>query len=392
MRTNLTRPVSRITNSGLWRPIAVTNVKQHPRGGFTLIELLVVIAIIAILIALLLPAVQQAREAARRTQCRNNLKQLGLAIHNFESTYSKLPAAYTLLTTADPDANAQFAGPKKGLSLLANLLPYVDQAPLYNKFNANLSEFNTAHIPPNGAHAGTNTSYATVIPAYICPSDPTPPTLDYYNACWGPYGNGGGAACFPGGGSGSNVNPPPGQIWARSDYFPIAGIHDGLIDNLGLRSTYPASTQMAGTINDPLYTGAGPYRISAVTDGTSNTIWMSECGGKPVGYNRLRKIYNSEVNGLAVDGSIEPVSSAGGAWGDMFIYSALAGGRCDNSGNRLGPCMINYTSNNEIYSWHTGGAHALYGDGSVRFLGENMAATLLIALVTRAGGETANAD
>jgi prepilin-type processing-associated H-X9-DG protein len=98
------------------------------------------------------------------------------------------------------------------------------------------------------------------------------------------------------------------------------------------------------------------------------------------------------VDGLPADGSIEPVSSGGGAWGDMFIYSALAGARCDNSGFRLGPCMINYTSNNEIYSWHTGGANALFGDGSVRFLREGTPAIVVIALVTRSGGETLNMD
>jgi prepilin-type N-terminal cleavage/methylation domain-containing protein/prepilin-type processing-associated H-X9-DG protein len=371
----------------------MNRLRNRPRLAFTLIELLVVIAIIAILIGLLLPAVQKVREAAARTQCQNNLKQIGLAIHNYESTYKKLPAAYTLLPNADPDPNAQFAGKRVGLSLLANLLPYVEQAPLYHMLNNTVSEFNTANIPPNGPHSGNNPAYSTQVPIYLCPSDPTPPTLDYYNACWGPYGNGGGAACFPGGATSvTNLNPPPGQSWARSDYFPIAGIHDALTNLLGLRSRYPGSTQMMGTLNDPAYPGGGPFRILAVSDGTSNTVFMSECGGKPVGYNRQRQIYTSEVDGLPVDGSIEPVSSGGGAWGDMFTYSALAGGRCDDSGWRLGPCMINTTSNNEIYSWHTGGANALFGDGSVRFLTEGIPATLMIALVTRAGGETVNLD
>ena len=370
----------------------MTLVHRRPQKGFTLIELLVVIAIIAVLIGLLLPAVQKVREAASRMSCSNNLKQLGLAIHNYESTYGILPAAYTVLPTADPDPNAQFAGPRKGLSLLANLLPYVEQDNLYRQLDATKSEFNTANIPPNGPHSGNNFAYAQTVKTYLCPSDPTPTTLDYYNACWGPYGNGGGAACFPGGGTGANLNPSPGQIWARSDYFPIAGIQNALIDNLGLRSLYPGDMQMSGTINDPLLPGGGPFKIAAVADGTSNTIFLSECGGKPVGYNRRRQIYRSEVNGLAVDGSIEPVSSGGGAWGDMFVYSALAGGRCDDSGFRLGPCMINATSNNEIYSWHTGGANALFGDGSVHFLKDSTPAAIVIALVTRSGGEVVNAD
>jgi prepilin-type N-terminal cleavage/methylation domain-containing protein/prepilin-type processing-associated H-X9-DG protein len=361
------------------------------RKGFTLIELLVVIAIIAILVGLLLPAVQKVREAAARMSCQNNLHQLGLAIHNYESANGILPAAYTVLATPDPDPNAQFAGARKGLSLLANLLPYVEQDNLYRRLDATKSEFDTVNIPPNGPHSGKNNAYSQVVKSYLCPSDPTPATLDYYNACWGPYGNGGGATCFNGGGSGSNISPP-GQIWARSDYFPIAGVFYPLIQQLGLTAQYPSDTQMSGTINDPLLPGGGPFKITAVTDGTSNTIFMSECGGKPVGYNRKRQIYNSEVSGLPVDGSIEPVSSAGGAWGDMFIYSSLAGARCDDSGFRLGPCMINTTSNNEIYSWHTGGANALFGDGSVRFLRDSTPAAVVVALVTRAGGEVVNFD
>jgi prepilin-type N-terminal cleavage/methylation domain-containing protein/prepilin-type processing-associated H-X9-DG protein len=375
--------------------MAVAHIR--PRKGFTLIELLVVIAIIAVLIGLLLPAVQKVRAAANRTACTNNLKQIGLAIHNYESTNGVLPACYTRLPAPDLDPNALFAGSQKGLSLLANLLPYMEQEPLYRRLDPSKSEFDTVNIPPGGTHSGGNTAYATVVKSYLCPSDPTPPTLDYYNACWGPYGNGGGATCYGGGGTGTNENPPPGQIWARADYFPITGIHYPLIEALGLTSLYPGNPsdnpyQMAGTITDPGVRGGGVIKITDITDGTSNTLIMSECGGKPVGYNRKRQIYASEVDGLPVDGSIEPVSSAGGAWGDMFIYSALAGASCDDSGLRLGPCMINYTSNNEIYSWHTGGANALFGDGSVRFLKESTAAAVVIALVTRAGGEVVNSD
>ena len=209
--------------------------------------------------------------------------------------------------------------------MFACLLPFIEQDNLYRQLNYNLSEFDTLNIPANGPHSGVNPAYAQVVKTYLCPSDPTKQTLDYYNACWGPYGDGGGAACFAGGGSGANLNPPPGQMWARTDYFPIAGIQSALIAALGLTASYPSGTQMSGTITDPLVPGGGTISMLAITDGTSNTMVISECGGKPVGYNHARQIYTSEVDGLPVDGSIEPVSSGGGAWGDMFTYSALAG-------------------------------------------------------------------
>ena len=301
------------------------------------------------------------------------------------------PAAYTLLPTPDPDPNAHFAGPRVGLSLHSNLLPFLEQMAIYNLLNPNLSEFDTANIPPVGPHSGNNPAYASVVKTYLCRANPTPSTLGYYNACWGPYGNGGGDTCFTGAGNTgtpvANLNPPPNQIWARSDYFPIAGIFPQLISLLGLSAQYPYDTTMSGTINDPSKPNGGPVAVVNITDGTSNTMIMSESGGKPVGYNALRQIYNSEIDGLPVDGSIEPVSSAGGAWGDMFCYSSLAGAQCNNSGQRLGPCMINYTSNNEIYSWHTNGANALFGDGSVHFLTQTTAPPLIVALVTRNGGE-----
>src|SRR5580693_4676754 len=124
------------------------SVRMIKSGGFPLIELLVVIAIIAVLIALLLPAVQAAREAARRTQCVNNLKQIGLGTLNFESTYGSLPPDVVRLAKPDLNADAQAAIPTAGGSFLMQILPYMEQTNVYNLININLSTFDTANIPP----------------------------------------------------------------------------------------------------------------------------------------------------------------------------------------------------------------------------------------------------
>jgi prepilin-type N-terminal cleavage/methylation domain-containing protein/prepilin-type processing-associated H-X9-DG protein len=368
------------------------------RRGFTLIELLVVIAIIGVLIALLLPAVQAAREAARRAQCVNNLKQIGLATLNFESTYTYLPSDQVKLRVPDQNADAQSAIPDCAASYLTQLLPYLEQMNVYNQINLGLSAFNTANIPPStGQHSGTNSAYMTVINAFICPSSPGPASINYYNANWGPYGNGGGDSCTPGAPGGvpgvTNLNPPPVQNWGRTDYFPVVGLHNACLQAAGMSSTYigmVGDSTDSGTITNPAITGT--IKLASITDGTSNTLIVSECGSKPIGYNGKRRMYFSEVNGLLVDGVIEPVSSGGGAWADQFTYSRLAGAQGRENGIRGGTCMINCTSNNEIYSFHTGGANALFADGSVHFLKDSLSVPIVAGMVTRAGGEILSAD
>jgi prepilin-type N-terminal cleavage/methylation domain-containing protein/prepilin-type processing-associated H-X9-DG protein len=370
-------------------------------AGFTLIELLVVISIIGVLIALLLPAVQSAREAARRAQCVNNLKQLGLATLNFESTYAMLPSDSLRLATADPNLDAQAAIPTIAASYLTQILPFMEQSNIYNQINLSLAASDTANIPPctgpGALHSGNNSAYSMAISAFLCPSSPGPSTMNYYNAFWGPYGDGGGDVCTPGAvssGSGvSNLNPPPQQIWGRTDYFPIPGLHNTALLAAGMSAVYIARVgegKDSGTITNTVITGK--IRIASVTDGSSNTMMVSECGSKPMGYNGFRQIYLSEVNGLPVDGVIEPVSSGGGAWADNFTYSSLAGAQGRSNGIRGGTCMINCTSNNEIYSFHTGGANALFVDGSVHFLKDTATVPFVAALVTRAGAEMISGD
>lgn len=175
------------------------------RRGFTLIELLVVIAIIAILIALLLPAVQQAREAARRTQCKNNLKQLGLAVHNYHDTFNSFPFGYYLVPP--------FTNYKNAFTLM---LPYIEQSTVYNQIDQSVPMMNG----PSGYNAtaqATNVAMAaTIIPAFMCPSSPAAQTDDYL---------------YPANGFATTV-PPVNCTWkgARCDYSGTTGVRAGYAD------------------------------------------------------------------------------------------------------------------------------------------------------------------
>jgi prepilin-type N-terminal cleavage/methylation domain-containing protein len=316
------------------------------KTGFTLIELLVVISIIAVLIALLLPAIQAAREAARRAQCANNLKQIGLATLNFESTYNQLPPDAKKLATPDLNADAQAGIPIDCAAWLTQVLPYLEQNNIYNQINISQSTFNTANIPPctgtNAMHSGLNSAYSNAISAFLCPSCPVPPVVNYYNGCWGPYGNGGGDACFPTPGSGGAttvgiLNPSPVQFWARTDYFPIPGLHNSLLQAAGLPQTYInafGDNTDSGTLTNPQITGT--IRMASITDGTSNTMIAAECNGRPAGYNGFYQIYFYAPDNTLVDGIIETVTAGGGAWADQFTYARLAGAQGRQSGNRGG--------------------------------------------------------
>jgi prepilin-type N-terminal cleavage/methylation domain-containing protein/prepilin-type processing-associated H-X9-DG protein len=376
-------------------------INTRRKSGFTLIELLVVIAIIAVLISLLLPAVQSAREAARRAQCANNLKQLGLATLNFESTFGTLPPKGQVLATPDLNVDAQAAIPNISASYITLVLPFMEQTVIFNQINLYQAASDTGNIPPctgpGAIHSGNNSVYSAAIGSLICPSSPGPAKMNYFNAYWGPYGDGGGDVCTPGAaspiGGVSNLNPPPTQIWGRTDYFPIPGLHNTALQAAGMSPAYIAAVgegKDSGTITGPQITGT--IRMASITDGTSNTMMVSECGAKPIGYNGFRQIYKSEVDGLPVDGVIEPVSSGGGAWADTFTYSSLAGAQGRQNGIRGGTCMVNCTSNNEIYSFHPGGANCLFVDGSVHFIKDSASVSLIAALVTRAGGEIISSD
>jgi len=223
-------------------------VQRDTRTGFTLIELLVVIAIIAILIGLLLPAVQKVREAAARTQCANNLKQAGLALHNYEGTYGSFPPGFISNTTGawSGGANDAIAESGPGWGFLALILPYAEQENLYRSINLNLPI----------ANAANSTARSTTVNIYRCPSDPGPART----SVWMAPANGG--------------TPMPASAGAITNMATTSYV--GCLGG-GNPADAPAYTAIyeQQPFNGIFHRNQG-VRIADISDGTSNTIGVGE--------------------------------------------------------------------------------------------------------------------
>jgi len=324
---------------------------RQPQTGFTLIELLVVIAIIGLLVALLLPAVQSARESARRTQCTNNLKQIGLAFLSFEATRHYFPTAYTALPTPDPAVSNKSVA-SYGPSAFVVVLPFLEQATVSGLIlqTGNTSFFNPANLP---APVGTNTAYSTPLPGFLCPSAQGNPTVDYTTALAASFNN-----------FGLTISYPDGMIFGRSDYAPDAGTELGA---MGI-----TITAAGGIIAQP---PASPTRFKDITDGASNTILAVEDAGRPTFYGNLGVV------------NAGPNPQGGGAWADPLNYIATNGSMDDGTGFVPGTCAVNCSNDSEIYSFHPGGSNVAWGDGSVSFIPDTLTLQDIAALLSRAGGE-----
>jgi len=300
--------------------------QQRTRIGFTLIELLVVIAIIAILIALLLPAVQQAREAARRTQCKDNLKQIGLALHNYHDTVRTLPSG-------------RFAASHLGWGTM--ILPYIDQANLYNSISEHggMTEiWDVAVSPSTGTTYIRDVAARTVLSGFVCPSDPGSGVNDDPNQ-QGPEETAG---------SGNYIS------YGKSNYVGIAGA-----------SNHDDSRDLGGAMDQDKIRPAARFRD--FTDGMSNTVIVAE--------RSTMGIYR---------GSIWIGDRSVGNKMASSTFDSLT--RMDRAADNLAYIMF---GNNTLSmsSPHVGGVHFLMGDGSARFGSENMDLRVYAALGTVNGGE-----
>lgn len=329
------------------------------KRAFTLVELLVVIAIIGILVGLLLPAVQSAREAARRMQCSNNLKQIGLAVHNYESAQKSLPMAWWLEIPGGTQI-AQSNGNTWGLALL----PFLEQTNLYKQFDHRFLAMNGL-----GPIAERNVGVIrTPISVFKCPSSPY--SIDELYV-----------------GDTSAAGLPVTWEAAPSDYMCTTGVL-GTIADLAYDGN-PGGSRNGMLSVRGIMGGRDSTKISSITDGLSNTLLAGERTGGP-------NIYVGTTQAPQLSELL--ISTNGGGWGDFLNgENWVGGGLYPNGYNpatpmlylQEGPCSINCSNirGRSFHSFHTGGAQFVIGDGSVRFLSESIDSRTIASLITRQKGE-----
>ncbi len=311
------------------------------RSGFTLIELLVVIAIIAILIALLLPAVQSARQASRLASCKNNLKQIGLAMHGFHNAQGTFPVGYYDPTPWPPGNQTPQGldhGPGWGWGAL--ILPYLEQSNVFNQMNFTLDVGDLSN----------STIITTPLSSFICPSDST------YVSTFTITSNS----------LATNVGPSPtglnSWVLATGNYVACNGN-----DGVDCFCTPPHTGSFLRAIKG--------FSVSAITDGLSNTLFVCD---------RPFSLSDSSWAGCPT-GAANPFKRAPGNYGaEPTLLMCHAG--------RTGPNSPGVFDADSTWSPHAVGVPYLLGDGSVRFIGNAIAIPTWMALATRAGGETFSAD
>lgn len=298
--------------------------------GFTLIELLVVIAIIGVLVSLLLPAVQQAREAARRSQCKNNMKQLGLALHNYHDAFSIFPPS--AINPGSYTSTTLFPGkPVRNFTGYLMLLPYLDQGPLYNQINFNIASDRADWM---GSGGGTDVQADVIskpLQVFRCPTDVP------YREPW--------------------TDPTNNMYYIRNAYR----VSYGFVSNVDEYSLTSGNYMQDGSVDKSIFGGVnGAARIADVRDGTSNTMALIETPFKKNWHPGYGPFFHAFTHTHMIMPTRYGINSK--AFGGL-TYAWGAG------------------------SLHVGGAHILLGDGSVRMISENISGTTLASLLTMGKGD-----
>lgn len=306
-------------------------IQKIPRRlrGFTLIELLVVIAIIALLVALLSPAVQTAREAARRTQCRNNFKQIGVALHNYHDVYQVFPPGYIAADVSPSDSVMMETGP--GFSWGTMLLPYIDQSAIYDEIIFEKSSIDNDNLLLSRQS----------LSVFLCATDQVDPLFDVKD-------------------SAGNVI----ATIAASNYVGVYGF---------------GSLTMQPGLGTGIFYRNSSVNIRDITDGTSNTLAVGERS-----HDLTESTWYAAIPGASVNAGMEMMPMMTEGSGHLVLGHVGQGPMMGMPAMQHGPNNSHHVVN--FWSRHAGGTFFLYCDGSVHFLSENMGADIYKAMGERSDG------
>jgi prepilin-type N-terminal cleavage/methylation domain-containing protein len=341
------------------------------RRAFTLIELLVVIAIIGVLLGLLLPAVQKAREAANRSQCQNNLKQIGLALHTYHDQYKLLPQNHRPASAAAGTVRERW---------FTRLLPFLEQGAIYSQYDqsSNWDSSTTSSPPVAAGYPGNLTLTSQFLAIAQCPSAPNSSRLDY--------------------------NPQPSgwtgtPIVAVTDYAGSYGVHASFITANSSTPSIASISNPYGVITNNVGSDTAPITLTDITDGTSNTIAVVESAGRPYLYNQggIRQGTDLTVHGVNGGGWARPASEfwligfqdkAGTIPGGAYTVNAANG--VDTGGAfplKTPTPPLGTDGSGQIFGFHGNIANVVLADGSVRSISTDISPAIIAALVTRANND-----